>query len=144
MAAAPGLRTLRLRCYLRYQHCNINHNDECMLAAISNGPMGTTIGVFQEDPGPNPQSFLRLIGTIYAPDAERLNHLARPQLMGAFRPRGGPRLGSRFMPDVVSVTVSPFSPVYPNTYPPGYGVLPAPGAGNTRRPYIMLEVVVRT
>ena len=143
MAAAPGLLNLRLRCNLRYQHCNINHNDEVIFSAISNGPMGTTIGVFQEDPGPNQQSFLRMIGTLYHVDAERLCHRARPQLMGAFRPRGGPRIGSRFCPDVVSATVSPFSPVYPNTYPPGYGVLPAPGAGNTRRPYIMLDVVVR-
>ena len=137
------VRTIRLRCNLRYQHCNINRGDEVVLSSISNGPMGTTVGVFQEDPGPNRQSFIRMIGTLHYPDAERLNHRARPQLQGFFRPRGGPRVGSRFCPDVVSATVSQFSPVYPNTYPGVYGVLPAPGAGNTRRPYIMLDVVVR-
>ena len=123
--AAPGVRTLNLKCSLRYQHCTWGRND---LKRLSNGPYGTTVAVFAEDPGPNMQSYLRMIGTLDKRDAERLNHVARPQLAGAFRPRGGPRIGSRFCPDVVSATVSNFSPQYNNANPPNYGFcLPVQG-----------------
>ena len=110
---------------LQYQHCNIRHGDELILSALSNGPYGTTVGVFQEDMGPNDQSYLRMIGTLDQRDAERINSIARPQLAGAWRPRGGPRVGSRFCPDIQSATISPFSPQYVNGYPPNFGVLPA-------------------
>ena len=113
-----------------------------ILSAMSNGPYGKTVAVFAEDPGPNMQSYLRMIGTLDKRDAKRLNHVARPQLAGAFRPRGGPRIGSRFCPDVVSATVSNFSPQYNNSNPPNYGVLP-PGPGGNNRPYVMLRVVCR-
>ena len=137
-----ALQNLNVRCYLRYQHCNIQHGDDVILSAISNGPYGTTVGVFQYDygPGGNGQAYFRMIGTLDPRDAERINHIARPQLMGAFRPRGGPRVGSRFCPDIVEATVSQFSPVY-NGYPPNYGRLPP--AGGTTRPYLTLSVVCR-
>ena len=140
-----NVQNLNVRCFLRYQHCNLQHGDHVILSALSNGPYGTTVGVFQEDDGPagGGQSFLRLIGTLHPRDAERINHIARPQLAGAFRPRGGPRCGSRFCPDIQEATISQFSPQYVNTYPPNYGVLggAVPGAGN--RPYILLRVVCR-
>ena len=95
--------------------------------------------------GPNDQSYLRMIGTLDQRDAERINSIARPQLAGAWRPRGGPRVGSRFCPDIQSATISPFSPQYVNGYPPNFGVLPAgPGAAGTRKPYVTIAVVCRT
>ena len=136
-----ALRNVDVHCWLRYQHSNIQRGDEMILSAISNGPWGTTIGVFQEDDNPNGQSYLRMIGTIDARDSERINHTARAQQFGG-QPRGGPRIGSRFCPDIVSAVVSPFSPQYINTYPPNYGLLP-PG-GPTRRPHVILRVTCRT
>ena len=57
---------------------------------------GAYIGIVEDDgPGGNGQSYLRVIGTLDQRDSERINHVARPQLAGAFRPRGGPRVGSR-------------------------------------------------
>ena len=143
--AAYALQNMNLRCYLRYQHVNVNHGDPMILSSLSNSTYGTTVGVFQEEDGPldpagNPlgQSYLRLIGTLDKRDAERLNDIARAQNFGG-RPRGGPRIGSRFCPDVESCEVSPFSPQY-NGYPPGYGVVPGPHGG---KPYILLSCRVR-
>ena len=99
--------------------------------------------MFQDDDGPGGagQSYLRMIGVLDSVSAERINHRARPQLHGAFRPRGGPRIGSRFCPDVVEATVSNFSPTWQG-YPGGYGN--GPVVGGTRRPFITLAVVCRT
>ena len=96
-APAAGFQTINARCYLRFQHCNIQHGDDVILSCTSNGPYGNQIVVLQEDDGPggNGQSYLRVIGTLDQRDSERINHVARPQLAGAFRPRGGPRVGSR-------------------------------------------------
>lgn len=139
-----GVQTVHARVFLRYGHHNIHHGDQMILSALSNSPYGTTVGVFQEDMGPNDQQYLKCIGILDHRDSERINHIARPQLGGAFRPRGGPRVHSRFMPDIASAEVSNFSPQYNNTYPANYGLLPGgPGVGN-RKPYIMLNVVCRT
>ena len=139
-----AVQVINARCFLRYQHCNVRQGDEVIPSAISNGPYGATVGVFQEDDGPagGGQSYLRMIGTLDQRDAERINHVARPQLAGGFRPRGGPRIGRRFCPDIQSTTISPFSPQYVNAYPPNYGVLPAgPPAAGSRKPYVTKAVV---
>ena len=137
-----ALRTLNCRVWLRYQHQNIHHGDEVILSAISNNPGGTTIGVFQEDDGPldpagNPlgEAFLRCIGTLDRNDTERINATARPQLAGAFRPRGGPRIGSRFAPSIQSATVANFSPQYNGHVGQG---------PHGARPYVLISCVCRT
>jgi hypothetical protein len=141
---------INAKCWLRFQHCDIRHGDDVILSAISNGPYGSTVGVFQEDDGPldaagNPlgQSYLRMIGTLDQRDSERINFTSRAQQFGG-RPRGGPRVGSRFCPDIESAVIAPTSPQYfgANAYPPDFGRLP-PG-GMTRRPYVLVRVVCRT
>jgi len=107
-------------------------HDNVILASISNGPYGNTIAVVKEDPV---NCYVQLIGTLDKRDSERLNHLATPALGGAFRPRGGPRVGSRFAPFVHQAFVSPFSPQFNNTYPPNYGQ-----AGPGPAPHIMIYV----
>ena len=132
-----ALQNLNVRCWLRYQHQNIHHGDGVILSVISNHASGTTVGVFQEDDGPGGQgqSFLRLIGTLDKNDVERLNTTARPQLAGAFRPRGGARVGARFAPDIADAVISNFSPQF-NNY---VGGLP-----HGQRPYVLITVVCRT
>ena len=131
-----AVQTINARCYLRYQHCNIRRGDEVILSALSNGPYGTTVGCFQFD---DDEAYLRMIGTLDSRDSERINHVARPQLGGGFRPRGGPRTGSRFCPSVAEARISANSVQYINTYPPEFGRLPAGG-----RPYVTVSVVCRT
>lgn len=135
--AAPGVANMNVKCWLRYQYVDFDPNEEFILTSIANGPYGSTIAVLQDDGN----AFLKVIGVLDKRDAERLNHLARPQLQGNFRPRGGPRVGSRFAPDVVSVSLSPFSPQYQNTYPPNYGHVAGPHGG---RAYITLRIVYHT
>ena len=143
--AAPGHRDLNVKCYLRYQYCNIDHGNVTFLSSLSNGPYGSTIGVFQieEDANGDESSYVRLIGTLDPRDSERINEVARPRIGGVARPRGGPRIGSRYCPDIEEVVVSQFSPTYSNRYPPNGGFIAGmPGAGG-RKAYILLRVRCR-
>ena len=137
-----GREELRVRCYLRYQMHNLLTDDPLILCATSNHAGGTTVLVLQEDTGPRSQSYLKVIGTLDQRDSERINDTARPQNGGAHQSRGGPRIGSRFQPDIESARVSQFSPHYNNTYPANYGVLPAGPVGVLRLLRAVINLLV--
>ena len=135
---------LNVRCYLRYQQHDVQHGDDMMLVATSNHAGGTTVLVVQEDKSGNLQQYLKVIGVLDTRDVHRISGTARSQNGGAFQSRAGPRVGSRYMPDVESATVAAFSPTYNNQYPANFGMIAgAPGAGG-RKPYIMIRVSCRT
>ena len=132
-----ALQTLNCRVWLRYQHQHISHGDEMILSVISNHSGGTTVAVLQEDDGPGGagQAMLRVIGTLDRNDMERINTVARPQVAGGHRARGGPRVGARMaIPDLRQCAVSNFSPQYN-----GYVGQGPHGA----KPYVLLSVVCR-
>ena len=139
-----GIQVIHVKCFLRYQQHDIQHGDEMILVATSNHAGGTTVLVVQEDKSGNPQAYLKVIGTLDTRDVHRISGTARSQNGGAFQSRAGPRVGSRYMPDVRACTVAPFSPQYHNQYPPNYGHIGGLVGPPGGRPYILLRCECRT
>ena len=147
MAAFVGppapFQYINVKCYLRYQQHDLQMGDELILVATSNHAGGTTVLVVQEDKTGNDQAFLKVIGTLEQRDVNRLNHTARAQNNGNFQSRAGPRVGSRYMPDIRSAVVAPFSPTYNNAYPANYGLIAGAAGAGGRKPYIDIRCACR-
>ena len=139
-----GIQVIHVKCFLRYQQHDIQHGDEMILVATSNHAGGTTVLVVQEDKSGNPQSYLKVIGTLDRRDVHRISGEARSQNGGAFQSRAGPRVGSRYMPDLRECTVAANSPQYHNQYPPNYGHIGGLVGPPGGRPYILLRCECRT
>jgi hypothetical protein len=151
--ARPYNTTTRIvKCYLRYQWCDIQRGDPVILCASSNGATGTTVLVLQENKLPGTQSYLKVIGVLDNRHSEMINDIARPQHSAnnmfanprdwgarSVQGRGGPRVGARGPPDVEYATIAQNSPEYINEYPPDYGRLPT-----GQKPFVWIEAVMRT